>query len=75
MYNMDNRERRKVQALTDREIQVARLVEEGLTNKEVGERLGITERTAKAHCDMIRFKIGISRRRLIPKVLRDLGIL
>ncbi|MCW2808598.1 MAG: liaR 5 [Marmoricola sp.] len=35
--------------LSPREIEVLRLVAQGLANKQIGRRLGITERTVKAH--------------------------
>ena len=35
--------------LTDRELEIAELVAEGSSNKMVATRLGITERTVKAH--------------------------
>jgi DNA-binding NarL/FixJ family response regulator len=48
--------------LSDREIQVARLVAEGLTNGEVGGRLRISERTVDAHVEHIRNKLGLRTR-------------
>ena len=36
------------------------------------ERLGISPRTAKAHCDVLRQKLGVPRRRQIPAAFRAL---
>ena len=38
----------------------------------VGERLGISPRTAKAHSDVLRQKLGVPRRRQIPVAYRAL---
>jgi len=48
--------------LTDREAEVARLIAEGMTNAEVGARLGISERTVDAHVEHIRNKLGLRSR-------------
>ena len=58
--------------LTDRQRQVVELIARGCSNDEVGERLGISARTAKAHCDVLRQKLGVSRRRQIPAAFRTL---
>lgn len=49
-------------ALTPREEQVAALVAEGLTNREIAQRLGISERTADRHLENVREKLGVSSR-------------
>ncbi len=51
-----------VSTLTSREAQVLRLVREGLANKQVARRLGITERTVKAHLTTIFQRIGVTDR-------------
>lgn len=51
---------------TDRQRQVVRLIAEGCSNEEIAVRLGVTARTAKAHCDTLRTKLGVTRRRYIP---------
>jgi DNA-binding NarL/FixJ family response regulator len=48
--------------LTKREDQVAALVAEGLTNREVAERLGLSEHTVSNYLFKIYEKLGISRR-------------
>ena len=59
-------------ALTERQLQVVVLIALGCSNEEVGERLGISARTAKAHCDVLRQKLGVTRRRQIPVAYRAL---
>lgn len=58
--------------LTDRQRQVVALIAAGCSNEEVGARLGISPRTAKAHCDVLRQKLGVPRRRQIPAAYRYL---
>jgi DNA-binding CsgD family transcriptional regulator len=59
-------------ALTERQLQVVGLIALGCSNEEVGRRLGISPRTAKAHCDALRLKLGVPRRRQIPAAFRTL---
>ena len=58
--------------LTSRQREVVALIAAGCSNDEVGERLGISPRTAKAHSDTLRTKLGVSRRRQIPVAFRVL---
>jgi DNA-binding CsgD family transcriptional regulator/DNA-binding beta-propeller fold protein YncE len=48
--------------LSRREHEVARLVAEGLTSREIGQKLFISERTAEGHIDKIRSKLGVRSR-------------
>jgi DNA-binding CsgD family transcriptional regulator len=48
--------------LTRREREVADLVAQGLTNKELAEKLFISERTAEGHVEQIRTKLGFRSR-------------
>ena len=58
--------------ITERQRQVVELIAAGCSNVEVGQRLGISPRTAKAHCDALRQKLGVPRRRQIPVAYRAL---
>ena len=49
-------------ALTDRELAVLNLITEGLHNKSVAVRLGISPRTVERHCNNIYIKLGVSSR-------------
>src|SRR3954453_3898862 len=59
-------------SITERQRQVIELIAAGCSNEEVGERLGISPRTAKAHSDVLRQKLGVTRRRQIPVAYRAL---
>jgi pimeloyl-ACP methyl ester carboxylesterase/DNA-binding CsgD family transcriptional regulator len=53
---------RPAEALTARQLQVAALVAEGLTNRQMAERLGIQERSAEGHLERIRQRLGVGSR-------------
>ena len=51
-----------VEPLTPRERQVLEMLAEGLSNKEIAGRLGISDHTAKFHVNSILAKLGASSR-------------
>ncbi|HEY8732468.1 MAG TPA: response regulator transcription factor [Candidatus Limnocylindria bacterium] len=61
-YQHPERVRADPDRLTDREVQVLRLVTTGLRNKEIAARLGITENTAKFHLKNILEKLHAESR-------------
>lgn len=56
--------------LTERQIEVARLLAQGHSNAEIGEALGITTLTARNHTDQIMLKLGASTRARVGAILR-----
>lgn len=58
-------------ALSDREVEVLRLVESGMANKLIARRLGIAERTVKAHLTSIFQRIGVTDRTQAALWARD----
>jgi ATP/maltotriose-dependent transcriptional regulator MalT len=55
---------------TERQREVVELIAAGCSNEEIGRRLGISPRTAKAHSDVLRQKLGVRKRRQIPAAYR-----
>jgi DNA-binding CsgD family transcriptional regulator len=52
--------------LSARQHEVARGVAEGMTDAQIAERLGISPRTVRMHCDALRSRLGVARRRQVP---------
>ncbi|MFJ8632432.1 response regulator [Streptomyces sp. NPDC093568] len=48
--------------LTDREREILALVGEGLTNRQIGQRLFLAEKTVKNHISRLLAKLGVERR-------------
>ncbi len=53
---------RSAPQLTDREREVLLLVRDGLANKQIARRLGIAERTVKAHLTSVFQRLGVTDR-------------
>ena len=62
MSERGNGQAPQAQALTARERQVLGLVAGGFSNREIGEKLGITTGTAKAHVERVIGKLGAADR-------------
>ena len=62
----------RIPSITDRQRDVIVLIAAGYSNDEVSEQLGISPRTVKAHCDVLRQKLGVRRRRQLPIAYRSL---
>jgi two-component system cell cycle response regulator len=62
-------------ALTRRELEVARLVAQGLTSAVIAERLAIKERTVTSHLDHICARLGLGSRAALTRWLADAGLL
>jgi len=62
-----------ITALTDRERQILRLVSEGLSNKEIGRRLNVTDGTVKVHLHNIFEKLLVSNRTALAAVYFNHG--
>jgi DNA-binding NarL/FixJ family response regulator len=54
--------KKAIKGLSNRERQIMRLVSEGLSNKEIGRRLKITDGTIKVHLNHIFQKLVVGNR-------------
>jgi DNA-binding CsgD family transcriptional regulator len=61
---------RDPESITPRQREVIEAIAQGMSNDELSQALGITPRSAKAHCDVLRHKLGVRRRRQIPLAYR-----
>ena len=57
--------------LTERQREVLRLVREGLSNREVGDRLGISEDGVKAHLGRLYLRYGVTNRVELLNVVNE----
>jgi len=61
--------------ITNRELEVLQLVARGLSNREIGETLFVSESTVKTHCSRAFDKLGARRRTEAVKRSKELGLL
>jgi FixJ family two-component response regulator len=72
LENTKLREKRKtLEILTEREVQVLRLVLQGLLNKQIAAELGIHERTVKLHRTHITTKLGVHSVAELSRLVQD----
>jgi two-component system, NarL family, response regulator DevR len=60
--NVMTEEDKLASELNERELTILELIADGLTNREIGEQLYLSEKTVKHHVSDILSKLGISRR-------------
>ena len=63
--------RARLSRLTERELETAALVGEGLTNTEIGRRLGIAEASVKANVSRTLTKLEVTNRVQVALLVRD----
>ena len=65
----------EISNLTEREQEVLTLIAEGLTNKQIGERLEISPRTVARHRDNITHKLNLSSRAELTRYAIQKGLI
>ena len=71
------RDERKVAALglTPRELEILELIAAGLSNKEIGERVHVSENTVKTHSSRVFAKLGAQRRTQAVQLGKELRLI
>jgi len=68
-------DKRRELAITPREHEILVLIAEGLSNREIGERLFVSENTVKTHSSRLFDKLGVNRRVQAVQKGRELGLI
>jgi DNA-binding CsgD family transcriptional regulator len=61
--------------ITPRELEILALIAEGLSTREMAERLFVSENTVKTHCARLFDKLGVNRRTKAVQVGKALGLI
>jgi NarL family two-component system response regulator LiaR len=65
-------ERKPLETLTERELEILKLVTRGLSNKEIGDELNLSTRTVHGHLGRIFNKLGVdSRTQAVVRALKE----
>ena len=70
-----NAEKLKDLGITPREHEILALIAEGLSNREIGERLFVSENTVKTHSSRLFEKLAVNRRVQAVQKGKDLGLI
>jgi ATP/maltotriose-dependent transcriptional regulator MalT len=70
----DERKREEL-AITPREIEILELIAQGLSNREIAEKLFVSENTVKTHSSRVLDKLGAKRRTQAVQLGKECGLL
>ena len=65
----------KLLGITPREYEILKLIADGLSNREIGEKLFVSENTVKTHSSRLFEKMSVNRRVQAVQKGRELGLL
>jgi DNA-binding CsgD family transcriptional regulator len=70
-----NEKKREDLNITRRELEILELIARGLSNREIAEKLFVSENTVKTHSSRVFDKIGAKRRTQAVQMGKELGLL
>ena len=73
--NLSKNAARERLGITPRELEILTLVARGLSNREIGQALFVSENTVKTHCSRAFDKLGARRRTQAVQRSKELGLL
>jgi two-component system, NarL family, response regulator LiaR len=70
-----NEERLKVLGITRRELEILELIAQGLSNREIADKLFVSENTVKTHSSRLFDKLGARRRTQAVQIGKEMGLI
>ena len=70
-----NRERLREFAITKRELEILELIAKGMSNREIAEKLFVSESTVKTHSSRLFDKLSAKRRTQAVQIGKELGLI
>lgn len=70
-----NANKRDELGITPRELEILELISQGMSNREIAEKLFVSENTVKTHSSRVFDKLGAKRRTQAVQLGKDLGLL
>ena len=70
-----NDSKREALGVTPRELEILELIAQGLSNREIAEKLFVSENTVKTHSSRVFDKLGAKRRTQAVQLGKELGLL
>jgi DNA-binding CsgD family transcriptional regulator len=70
-----NEAKRKELAITPREMEILELIAQGMSNREIAEKLFVSENTVKTHSSRVFDKLGAKRRTQAVQLGKEFGLL
>ena len=70
-----NEERLKLLGITKRELEILELMAQGLSNREIAEKLFVSENTVKTHSSRVFDKLGAKRRTQAVQIAKEMSLI
>ena len=70
-----NEERLKVLGVTRRELEILELIAQGMSNREIADKLFVSENTVKTHSSRLFDKLGAKRRTQAVQLGKEMGLI
>lgn len=70
-----NESKRENLGITRRELEILELIAQGMSNREIAERLFVSENTVKTHSSRVLDKLGARRRTQAVQIGKEFGLL
>ena len=70
-----NQRQVEARGITPRELEILQLIADGLSTREMAERLFVSENTVKTHCKRVFDKLEVNRRTKAIQVAQTLGLI